>query len=114
MTSLHPSSPISGKVRVHLLIQQTSETTEADWETKNDVHEVFEDNPPAKPKANGIPAPLEMEEGDADPTESGPFEWRDKASLLSILCCGLPSLLQRKAGKRRSQDYQLLNEMEEL
>ena len=101
-------------MRVHLLIQQTSETTEADWETKNDVHEIFEDNPPAKPKANGVPIPLEMDEGGLDQTKSGPSEWRDKTSLLSLLCCGLPSLLQRTPGKRRSQDYQLLNEMEEL
>ena len=113
-SSAHISSPIAGKVQVHILIKTKHEMvngSEQEWETKNDVT-VFEKESramEAAPVANGeagggsgVLQSLEIEEGGK--------AWKRKTSLLDLLCCGLGT----RKKKEKDQKYELLTEMDDL
>ena len=92
-SSGHISSPISGKVQVHLLITETVH----DWEDR-DSGDLFHE-------------PVSLNSTSVKEGTDGMRENSRKVnhSLLSLLCCGL-----RKGRKPAEQKYQLLEDLDDL
>ena len=92
-SSGHISSPISGKVQVHLLITETVH----DWEDR-DSGDLFHE--PVSLNSTSV------KEGTDGMRENSR---KENHSLLSLLCCGL-----RKGRKPAEQKYQLLEDLDDL
>ena len=98
--SAHLSSPISGKVQVHILIED-SVSSKSDWETRDDVT-LFDGTADIQGKGESAKDASEGGLGTSPVVHSS--SWRD------LLCCGLLS----KIRKQEKNQYQLLQEMDDL
>ena len=100
--SAHLSSPISGKVQVHILIED-SISSSSDWETRDDVTLFDERDFQGKNAKAASNTGNDYSDTSAVVYSSAPFSWK------SLLCCGL--LMNRKQEK---DQYQLLQEIDDL
>ncbi|QDZ23257.1 hypothetical protein HOP50_10g57950 [Chloropicon primus] len=104
-SSAHMSSPISGKVQVHLIIKNKYDVENLDTE---DGITIFEE------EGKGNHAGEDVRAESSRKAEGGAGEnsfWTREYSLLDLLCCGL---VNRGRKPKASSQYQLLQEMDDL